>query len=918
MGGDLLRRRLLTTVEQTPGLWLVEGCAGSGKSRLARQLARQHECPVAAQVPVGKLGQSIVVDVGDSCWEPSANEASLLLELPDDTLTVIMARRIGTSGVDLGSQLGARWLRTADLWFDDDELAEFGAANLGEGRARRIVKALRSLTDGWPAAVDACVDEAGRCQTAQGDFGATARTAFGSVLEPVLASLDVELSEQLNALSFFERFDSELAAVLGFPHLLDELVDAGVPLINDGRWSFLGSVARATIRSRVCGVPSIGGEVLDHLVARGRLIEAIEAATELGRDETAARLLAGLGADDAYALDAARSGAVAARLGAALADTPRVHLVRARQRLSTGDITSTIAELRDGLTSASAQVTLSSQTSNATVAHGESEAQPPVIEELKAELAYALYLSGDLDGARSHLPDHDFEFAPARARQYQVIAGLDALTMERSALDRAAQGYRMAEQLWSESGEVITAGSVLTSLAMEVTSRLGKTNEAIALVERSLPTAAANPLRQSATQLIRVRLLVLAGRHDEAKDQLRDVEGLVGIVLRGWMAAHVHQARAILSSHQGDHPEVVHQISLAQRELGDLSAHAPGATLHCDAVDVFVRTGDVERARVHLEALRSHPGAEPPDLRWAETTFECRMGDARRGRVLAEAFRSSGVAVPGGEWKLDFAESVAAERLGQPEESKRLAAAAEQSAASVGTPRIIEDTEQARAAAPPSPPAVRHTSIKVLGEFEVLVQGASVHLPRGHGRTLLKLLTLRSGQMTVDEMIDALWPDGDPAVRRRRLRNVLSRLRTACGEIVDRDGDLLRLSDPVMTDFGDWWHDSMLALTKDEANLAELRGLAASAPDVLLPSDRYEEWLQPLQHRYQLQLLRLLDTIVLVGSATSTEVALDAQRRGLEIDPWSTERIERAINLLQQADRFSEAQALELQLADLG
>lgn len=889
-------------VEQTPGLWLIEACAGSGKSHLVRELARRHGCVVAPKVPVTHdRGDpaSIFIDATDSFWDPASDEAAFLLSRPDDALTVIAARRIGPVGVDVGQQLGARWLRSTDLWFDDDELAELGASVLGEADASRFVNALRALTDAWPAAVRACLDEASRCAARTTDFGPIAGAAFNSVLDPALARLDPSVAAHLETLSFFERFDPKMAEVLGSTDLFDRLLEAGVPLIDDGRWASLGAVARAVVRSRIHTVPQISDELLDHLVANGQMIDAIESAAELGRDEAGAQLLAGVGIDDTQSLDVARTGAVVARLGAALDSEPRMYLVRARQHLSRGDLTNAIQTLRSGVDA----------TAGGDVAVG-------VVEEMTAELAYVLYLSGDLDAARAHVPDQDFELPVARARQYQVVAGLDALTMEHEALERASRHYRIAERLWAENGQSLTAASVLTGLAMEVTSRLGRLGEAIALVERVLPTAAAHPVRQASVQLVRVRLLTLAGRHSEAEVLLQEVDGLVGIILRGWMAAHAHQARALMASHRGDRDEAARQLTMAERELGDLAGHAPGASLHCDAAEVFARVGDLALAREHLAALRSHPGAEMPDLLWAEANVECRVGDPTLGRRLAMDFRASKTVVPGGEWKLDFAESVAAERLGNDEESQQLRSAARIAAAAVGTPEIIEATEQAVADLPDMPEDVARCVIEVLGDFRVLVEGRPVQLPRGHGRTLLKLLALRSRQMTIDELIDSLWPDGDPAVGRRRLRNVLSRVRSTCGAIVDRDGDLVRLADDVVTDFAGWWDASVVALLGDTADLCQLSDLAQRAPDVLLPADRYEEWLQPLQQRYQLQLLRLLDAVAAAEEA-SIDLAIDAQRRALDIEPWSSDRIEDAIDLSRRAGRSGEVQVLEDMLAGL-
>lgn len=892
----LTRTRLLTTVDQTPGLWIVEACAGSGKTEFARQLARHYGSSVVPAVSIEAAAQcgTIIVDVRGS-WEPTANELASLRERGSGEVTIIMARRLSVAARELGLELGARWLRAADLWFDDDELVEFAESSLTGQGGRRLGRSLRSLTDGWPAAVDACVVESQRASSQGGDFGTAASAAFAAALSPILDELpSIEVS-RLEVLSFFERFDASMAEALDRPLLVPVLTDAGVPLLDDGRWQSLGSVARSFIRGRLRKLPDVDQKLFDIVAERGHVIEAAEAATELGRPDLAVEIVAGLGADGAHGLNADRSGALFTRLGTTLDRNPRTHLVRARQVLGTGNITATIDILRHGLT----------------VVH-EMSGLDSVAEELQAELAFALYLSGDLDASRQQLPDHDFALGTARARQYQVIAGLDALTMRREALERASERYRIAGKLWADNGDPAEAGVTLARLAMEATSRLGFLGEALALLDQNFSSSAAMPQRRASTQLLRVRLLALAGRHDQAEALLREVDGLVGIVLRSWMGAHTHQARMLMASHRGDGDEVARLFKLAGDALGDLNQHAPGAFLHADAVDAFARCGFSERVADHLVALRTHPNAEPPDILWAEIVAACRVHDALLGLELAADFKAGDIAVPGGEWKLALMESVALRRLGRDDEARSRSAQARNMAASVGTPDIIEATESSSRPAQDAVTPRARVSIRVFPTFSVEVDGSPVDLPRGHTRTILKLLVLRDGYMMVDEVVEAIWPNGDPNLGRRRIRNVTSRLRALCGDVVLRNSGELRLADDVERPFAEWWNQSVAVLSGEASAASTLEALVAMAPNVLLPTDRYEEWLQPLQIRYQVQLLRLLDRAATDAAAQGNiDRAVAAYRRGLDIDPWASERIDAAISLLDEAGRPAEVRSFE-------
>lgn len=880
------RTRLLTVLAQTPGLWIVEACGGSGKSELAQQIVTKFGGALYAHMPFESDhgDATLVVDIAAGIWDPGPDEVAALLARPDGALTVVCARFVANAGRTAAASAGARWLRAADLWFDADELEQLAHAESSAGN-REPLGSLAALTDGWPAAVEACLVEIRR---ADGDMGGVASAAFSEVFDAPVSALSKEDSAGLDLMSYFDRFDPEMARLIGRPALLETLVLSGVPVLTDGRWSWLRPVARSRVRRRIAGVPQTGRDVFDRLADRGHVLEAIEAAIELNQPNLAAEILAALDIDGAGSLDAARMDAVWARLGSTSADWPRSHLVRARQVLSTGNISATIDQLREALSTTHALDSRDHQ-------------------ELTAELAFALYLSGELDEARSLLGEMKFTDQRSRARALEVEAGLAALTRERKALQDATDGFIEAERLWANSGSMGQAAVTLGRLALEVTMRTGHLTQALELMDKVLVTSASNPARRASTQLVRSRMLALSGRDDEAAALLHEVDGLIGTVLRTWMAAHAHQARAHIASHTHDAEEVVRLLGLAEAALGDLANHAPGAAFHLDAVETCARCGLGDKALDHLQVLRSHTGAEPPDVALGEIIVECRIGDPTTGLELIASFRSTDIMPPGGDWKLAFLESLALDRLGRQDEAGAARASAERLAALVGTPGIIEATESAMPET-----ATAHLVCCLFPDFAVRRGADKVEVPPGQPRTVLKVLVLNGGGLALDELIEVLWPEVDPVVGRRRLRNVLSRVRAACGEVLVREGEVLSLAAAVRSDYAKWWDASVDALDATTTDEAALRALLAEAPNVLLPSDRYEEWLQPHQRRYQLQLLRLCDLHAgIAAAADHVDAAVGAYLRGHEIDPWDDERLEQAISLLRANGRTSAIAALE-------
>ena len=92
-------------------------------------------------------------------------------------------------------------------------------------------------------------------------------------------------------------------------------------------------------------------------------------------------------------------------------------------------------------------------------------------------------------------------------------------------------------------------------------------------------------------------------------------------------------------------------------------------------------------------------------------------------------------------------------------------------------------------------------ALTVLGRFELTVAGRSVELRPGQEAQLLKLVAVSAGQLHAEQAIETLWPEGGRAEGRNRLRTVLNRLRSAAGNVLVRQGDLLVLIRSVSVDF---------------------------------------------------------------------------------------------------------------------
>ena len=106
--------------------------------------------------------------------------------------------------------------------------------------------------------------------------------------------------------------------------------------------------------------------------------------------------------------------------------------------------------------------------------------------------------------------------------------------------------------------------------------------------------------------------------------------------------------------------------------------------------------------------------------------------------------------------------------------------------------------------------------VEGLGPLRVVVGGAPVEVPGPKRRAVLALLALAEGRtVSVDRLVDALWPGEMPDSGRQALHTHVSRLRTHLGQAASR----------LQTR-----HDGYrLDLAVDELDLAQARRLLATA-----------------------------------------------------------------------------------------
>jgi DNA-binding SARP family transcriptional activator len=213
-------------------------------------------------------------------------------------------------------------------------------------------------------------------------------------------------------------------------------------------------------------------------------------------------------------------------------------------------------------------------------------------------------------------------------------------------------------------------------------------------------------------------------------------------------------------------------------------------------------------------------------------------------------------------------------------------------------------TDRGGGVAPGRAPTLR---IHLLGRFEVVRDDAPVPAQAWRRRRpadLLKLVALAPGRTLAREaVVDALWPDKDPASGANNLHRALYDLRQVLGgRWVDIDHGRVRL-DPGA------WLD--VEAFEDALRTGGPEGLATAVAlyrGELCPEDRDAPWLAPLRASLRRRFAEAVDPLAAEAAAAGDVArALPLLRRLLEVSPDREDVHAALVRLLGHAGRRAEA-----------
>jgi DNA-binding SARP family transcriptional activator len=845
---------------------------------------------------------------------------------------VVVARRLHQRLETLRAIPGVAPLAAGDIALTLEETAQLAEVLTGSRPAGDELAALAETTGGWASAVVLAAPNRG--PAAGPTSGATAGPAsgldpgvlaagdparvMGSLVESFLGRLSCADRGAVIQLSHLPYLSPQVVeAVTGRPGLFDLMVGAGLPLARTatGWWEIPGPVA-AHLARRSALQPESARAAAAAYAAEGDLVVALRLLVTSGLAEQAASLIESLAPAETEQLGWAEMHAVVEALGdRALDRYPRIllHLGRVAETGYRMDLR------REAL-----------ERARRIVGHG--QADPRFARELDAERARDLVWDETTRAEASTLARAVIEQAgddesAARARALDALGRLRSWWSEHGPHEDAEAMLEESARLANRIGQPIWAARALVPLAMGLHFALCRYDRALAIIDRVLALLPARTPYRATVLNFRVSILSELGRFREAAADVAQMRGIAAAIREEWLYACASWSDAELSSVSGDREATVRAVLDVHRHRAAWFDETPGTEFLAQAAEYLDRVGEHQMAAEHLGQARSRAVGFERVVRVYEAAVLGRSGDPAEAEEIIAATLARPDLDPQERWPIMVLRAYAALRAGDPA-AGALAASAFDTCRILGVPEAPLRREPAVAEALlPVAAAAGSTAaadlldgaatytVSLLGGFELRRHGRRIDLPAGRPAKAVRAVAVFGGQVHAEVLIEVLWPDVDPATGRNRLKNLLSRLKAAAGDVLVREGDMIRLASCAESDaalFEAEAGHALAAWSAGEHHRAAAIGLSALSRyhGELLPADRYEPWASQSRERVRLRYLELLDLLATRAQAEGeVDDAIRLMQRAIDAEPYDEHRYVRLANLLASQGRAGSARA---------
>jgi tetratricopeptide (TPR) repeat protein len=385
----------------------------------------------------------------------------------------------------------------------------------------------------------------------------------------------------------------------------------------------------------------------------------------------------------------------------------------------------------------------------------------------------------------------------------------------------------------------------------------GRPAEARALIEEGLDLLSPDSPRRATGLVFLADVLIETGQLEAAEDVLirsyqlaNQHADLKSRAYATWTTAHLAAAR--------DDPHTTERLlGEVERDSGDWFESHLGLYFLTEAAELLDRVGLDGPARRYLRLALGRGTTSNDYVVQARALLVGRSGNPVEAEALLQEVVRSEWIEKRLRWRNTLLLAWVKLRAGSLEDAGRIAARALEQVVSCGGLVVALTSEPllVRALAPHAHEAGsvrarqlllgdRRLLVRLFGELTVTgPDGAELPLPAGMPGQLVRMLAVNEYGLPVDYVLETFFPETSASRGRHRLRQVLTRLRTAAGEIVIRDGETLKLV-PAWVDVREFFSLARQAQAARDNRAAQLAhaALALAARGPLLPADPYSAW----------------------------------------------------------------------------
>ncbi|MCU1401042.1 MAG: hypothetical protein JWN62_4151 [Acidimicrobiales bacterium] len=803
---------------------------------------------------------------------------TLAEHLSPAVLLVVCGRSIGEhlpSELRLGPQ---------DLAFTAAETAELMVAQ--DIVDDDLAHSVNQRCAGWPSAVGLTVTAMER-----GQVSFTTPLQLESLVTGLLDAGPPIDSRLTAALGQLPVISDRIGDALGIPHLIATVLAIGLPIRSTGGWWRLADPVREFLATSgplprddlaiAAGVIFAGGETttaIDLLVDAERFVDMTRLIADV---EYAALDL--LEVDElAVMLEAAPTAAVEANprclLQLARAAESRVRIeLRTRLLLRLAAIVPEIGDAR-------------------------------LARELEAEHVCDLSRDSRVDEtverARALMASTAPDELVTRARCLRALGQALAWRGDPRSLVEASHVLAEAAGTARMLNHALWRADALCTLGFFVFFARGEFEQAVQRMSEGVQLLGRRSRRRAVQLTFLADILTLLGRDDEAMAALADARTIGRAYADERILGYAawEQARAVARTR--DVRGTLRWLAEAERHPGDWMDHPTGSQFLAEAAEIAAMVGATDVAYEYLRRATAHAAAQgwPEIPEVASGVLAARFGDPQEAEGLLARSAENAYLNRANEWRVTLLVAHARLRHGDAEGARVMAAAVVDLLDTLGHPELAMLHE-----AEIWPPLLRlldgtrspTLTIGLLGGFRITQDGDGLVVQAGRTAQLVKMVAVAGRPLPVDELVEQLWPTSPPDVGRRRLRNVLARVRAAA-PVIDRSDDFVALVPGVVVDAHAFERRADLALSASEANQLQLAEEAlALYVGNLLPGDRAEDWTTVARERLERRAIRLLSLVAdRAEAAGHVDRAVDAIDAMCSLDPFDDELPLRAARLL--------------------